>query len=156
MTISVEDFVVFCRRTIGFHVDAVSRLDDVQVNQAPAVDGANTPFQLTTHALGAARWWTEHIVCGLPSDRDRDAEFTASGSVADLVALAATTVERIEALAPDLDAATDLAHEARTSAPLEGDWTVGAALLHTYEELAQHLGHLELTVDLVLAGHTSP
>ena len=36
-----------------------------------------------------------------------------------------------------------------TTSYLDGEWTVGAALIHAYEELAQHLGHLEITADLV-------
>jgi hypothetical protein len=29
-------------------------------------------------------------------------------------------------------------------------WTQGAALLHTYEELAQHRGQMEITRDIVM------
>lgn len=149
MSITVDDFLVFCRRTIGFYVDAIGRLDDETVNHAPALAGANTPFQITTHAMAAARWWTEHIVCGHESDRDRPAEFEAAGSVDELIALAADTTAMLDHLAPELEAATTLAFEAATTSPLHGEWTVGAALIHAYEELAQHLGHLQITVDLV-------
>lgn len=150
MAISIEDFLTFCDRTIGFHLDAVGRLDDDQVNLLPDLPAPNSPYQLVTHAFSACRFWADHIVCGNPTDRDRDAEFDASGTVAELVAQGTTLSATLHALAPELDAATGLAHTARTSAPLVGDWTVGAALIHAYEELAQHLGHLEITVDLIL------
>ena len=52
---------------------------------------------------------------------------------------------------PLLDAATELTEIPQTQTPLAGEWTVGAALIHAYEELAQHLGHLEVTADLLLA-----
>ena len=42
-----------------------------------------------------------------------------------------------------------LAHPAHTQTPLGTPWTVGKALVHAYEELAQHLGHLDITVDIV-------
>jgi hypothetical protein len=151
MTITTEDFLTFCDRTIGFHIGVAQRLGDDLVNIAPTLPGANTPFQLSTHALSACLYWVDHIVCGHPTARERDAEFESTGSVADLHDQASTLRSRLRELAPEINAATQLAHAARTSTPLLGDWTVGAALVHAYEELAQHLGHLELTADLVLA-----
>jgi hypothetical protein len=129
---------------------AIGRLDDNIVNTAPDVAGANTPFGLVTHALGACGWWTGHLVCGHPSDRDRAAEFLASGSVSELLDAIATSKARLRELSQEIGAATSLAIEPRTQTPLGADWTVGAALVHAYEELAQHLGHLEITVDILL------
>ena len=133
MSITVDEFVLFCERTIGGMVATLDRLDDTTVNALPPLPEPNSAFQLVTHALGACEWWTAHVVCGHPSARERAAAATA----------------RLRHLAPELAAATDLAVEARTETPLAAEWTVGTALLHTYEELAQHLGHLEITVDLV-------
>lgn len=147
--ITIDDFVMFCERTIGFFETAVGHLDDTQVNQIPALPGANSPFQLMTHALAVSEWWTAHMVCGHDSDRDRNTEFEAAGSVTDLLAAAATTRSRLRELAPELRAATELQHRPVTQQPLDGEWTVGAALLHAYEELAQHLGQLQITLDLI-------
>lgn len=148
--IPVEDFVRFCERTIDGMVRAVGRLDDTTVNAVPPqLPGANSPYGLVTHALGALEWWTGHMVCGHPSSRDRDAEFRAAGSVTELVAAAAAAKDRLRAIAPELAAATTIAGTPRTTVPLVGEWTVGACLIHAYEELAQHLGHLEITVDLL-------
>jgi hypothetical protein len=83
-------------------------------------------------------------------ERDRPAEFTASGPVQDLV-------ERVEAAKRRLR--DDLA-VAEPSAPLRRgppaeylvtrpDLTRGAALLHVFEELAQHHGQLEITRDVI-------
>lgn len=152
MGITAADFLLFCDRTIDGMTRAVQRLDDESVNVAPPLPGANTPFQLVTHALAAAEYWVSHHVCGLPSSRVRDNEFRASGTVADLVAAAETTRRRLRELGPQIDAATEVHFEPTTSTPLGTDWTVGAALLHAYEELAQHLGHLEITVDLLESG----
>lgn len=149
MDITVADFVVFCERTIDGMRRTLDRLDDQTVNTLPPLPEPNSPFQLVTHALAACEWWTAHIICGYPSGRDRAREFDSSGSVADLHRRADDVVGTLHRLQPELEAATVLAHEARTSTPLDGEWTVGAALIHAYEELAQHLGHLEITVDLV-------
>lgn len=149
MHITVDDFIVFSERTITGMGRSLDRLDDETVNAIPPLPAPNSPYQLVTHALAACEWWTSHIICGYPTDRDRDAEFTSSGPVADLSARADQVVARLHELRPELAAATELSHEARTAIPLHDEWTVGGALIHAYEELAQHLGHLEITVDLV-------
>ncbi|MEM7141037.1 MAG: DinB family protein [Actinomycetota bacterium] len=146
---SVADVVVFCERSIDGMRAALDRLDDETVNAQPPLPAPNSPYQLMNHALSAAVWWADHIICGNPSDRDRAGEFESAGTVAQLRAQADAAVATLRALQPDLEAATALAETARTSIPLEADWTVGTALIHIYEELAQHLGHLEITVDLV-------
>lgn len=149
--IDVDDFLRFCRRTIDGTRDAVDRIGDDRINTRPDLVGVSTPFQLVTHAFSAAEWWCAHIVCGRPSDRVRDDEFDAQGTVADLHARADRLMALLDELRPEMAAATELAHTASTQTPLDGEWTVGAALIHAYEELAQHLGHLEMTADVLLA-----
>lgn len=149
MAISVDDFLLFCHRTIDGYRSALHRLDDVLVNTAPDIADANTPYRLTIHAMAACEWWTSHIVCGHPSDRDRDAEFVATGTVAQALAALDHTSATLDALRPDLEAARVVQGPASTTKPLGAEWTVGACLIHAYEELAQHLGHLEITVDLL-------
>ena len=151
MAITVDDFLLFCQRTIDGYREALGRLDDSLVNRTPDVTGANTPYRLTIHASGACEWWTSHIVCGHPSDRDRDAEFVAVGTIAEALATLDKTSARLTELRPDLEAARDVHGRPSTTKPLGAEWTVGACLIHAYEELAQHLGHLEITVDLLIA-----
>ena len=149
--ITVDDFRLFCGRTITGTLAAVDRLGDELVNARPDLPGANTPFQLVTHAFSAAEWWCSHVVLGRPSSRVRDDEFVAAGPVSDLHRAAQRLLGLLDELAPDLAAATATAHQPPTQTPLGQEWTVGAALIHAYEELAQHLGHLEVTVDVLLA-----
>jgi hypothetical protein len=148
--ISNDDFLRFCCRTIDGMARAVERLDDTTVNAVPPqLPGANSPYALVTHALGALEWWTGHMVCGHPSSRDRAAEFGATGTVEELLAATDAAKARLHAIGPELAAATTIAGRPRTTIPLDGEWTIGACLIHAYEELAQHLGHLEITVDLL-------
>ena len=153
--IGIDDFLLFTRRTVTGMLAAVDRIGDERINQRPELPGLSTPFQLVTHAFAAAEFWCAHIVCGRPTERVRDEEFLASGSVAELRAAAAALLAVLDELGPELAAATELAHEPQTQTPLEAPWTVGAAVIHAYEELAQHLGHLEMTAD-VLCAPTSP
>ena len=150
MAITVDDFLVFCDRTIDGYREALARLDDALVNRSPDIPDANTPYRLTVHATAACEWWTAHIVCGHPSQRDRDAEFAAQGTLAEATAALDALSARLAALRPDLEAAQGVRAQASTTKPLGAEWTVGACLIHAYEELAQHLGHLEITVDLLL------
>ncbi len=152
MAISMTDLLVFSDRTIDGFVRAVERLDDSMINARPAaLPQANTPFALVTHSFGAMDWWAGHIILGEPSDRDRDGEFTAAGTCAQALDACAAARARLHAWAPRIDATPTLAVPPQTQMPLAGEWTVGAALIHIYEELAQHLGHLEMTVDLLVA-----
>lgn len=150
LQITVEDFLTFSDRTIDFMAAGVQRLSDEQVCEAPPVDGMNSPYGLVTHALGAFRWWTEHMLCGYPSDRVRSDEFAATGTVDQLVAQCRDAKSRARAMGPEL-AHAQIRGTPTTQTPLASAWTVGACLLHAYEELAQHLGHLDVTIDLILA-----
>jgi len=156
VVISVDEFELFCGRTIDGMVACIDSLTAEQLNQAPPWAGASTPFQLMTHALGACTWWVDHMVCHRPSSRDRNAEFAATGTAADLHAQAADVRAMVAANRAAMTTATGLVEPARTQTELAGEWTVGAALMHAYEELAQHLGHLEMTADVLTgAGEAS-
>ncbi len=149
--ISIDDFLLFSDRTLDGFRAALARLDDTTVNVMPPLPGPNSPFQLVIHTVSAVEWWSSHIVLGEPSDRDRPAEFEAKGRVAEAVAAVDTLQQRLHELGPRLAAAVTPLNPPQTQTPLEGEWTVGACMIHAYEEMAQHLGHLEITVDLVAA-----
>ena len=151
MPITLDDFELFCRRSFTGVLDVVDRLGDDLINERPPVTDGSTPYALVTHILGACEWWVGHMVVGDPSNRKRDDEFTAAGTVAELHAAVTAWLELLATRKPAITAATELAEVPQTQTPLGGPWTVGAALIHAYEELAQHLGHLEMTADLLLA-----
>lgn len=147
--ISIDDFLLFSDRTLDGFRGALERLNDTTVNALPNLPSPNSPYQLVVHSLSAADWWTDHIILGNPSDRDRPAEFEAAGTVAQLHVTLDDAQAKLHQLGPALAAATNVAFPPATQTPLAGEWTVGACMIHVYEELAQHLGHLEITVDLV-------
>lgn len=149
--ISVDDFLLFSDRTLDGFVAAVARLDDKGVNRPP-IKGASSAAALTIHALAAATFWCDHVIVGNPTSRDRDSEFLATATVDEVSQRCAETKAMLRALGPAIDAATTLHMEPTTQAALGQPWTVGAALIHAYEELAQHLGHVEMTVDVLING----
>lgn len=151
MPITIDDFEVFCRRSFTGVLDVADRLGDELINERPPLTHGSTPYALITHILGACEWWVGHMVVGDPSTRVRDDEFNATGTVADLHVSVYEWLSSLRRRRSAIEAATGLVEVPVTQTPLEGGWTVGAALIHAYEELAQHLGHLEVTADLLLA-----
>jgi len=149
MVISAEEFVLFCERTIDRFEEVNNGLGDELINQKPPWDGASSPFQLTTHAFASCTWWVDHMVCHRPSSRSRPEEFVAVGSVAALQDGASETRSMLRRNRAAMTTATVLIEPAQTQTTLQAEWTVGAALIHAYEELAQHLGHLEMTADVL-------
>jgi hypothetical protein len=112
----------------------------------------HSAYQIVIHCCGMLEWWTRAAILGLEVKRDRDAEFVATGTVAQLTARADDVRTRFLADLADID----------PSAALKGDpapnyretpigESAGGVLMHVFEELAQHHGHLDLTRDLVLA-----
>lgn len=153
MTITVDDFEVFCRRSFAAMLQAVERLGDDLVNNTPATMTGSSPYAIVTHVIGVCEWWVGHILLGEPTERIRDDEFNARGDIAELDDSVVDWLASLHERKPRIAAATSLAGTPKTQIPLDGEWTVGAVLLHVYEELAQHLGHLEITADILTAEH---
>ncbi|MGH9093996.1 MAG: hypothetical protein ACRDXE_02440, partial [Acidimicrobiales bacterium] len=82
--ISLEDYLSFVDEALGAMVAIVEDLGDELANRRPDIDATNTPYVLLTHCLGVLEYWGGHMVAGRPVGRDREAEFAASGPVAEL------------------------------------------------------------------------
>ena len=125
----------------------LDRLDDDSVNVKPSQWGTNSVAGLVVHCCELAPSWFETAGLGRHGERDREGEFAAVASVADLRAGIAATLVRLD---PIVDAfvvgPTVLDHELRVFLPGD-DWSDAALVLHVFEELFQHLGHMEVTAD---------
>jgi hypothetical protein len=140
----------FCLTKLDEIIEVVAGLDDDSANRVPDLPGANSAYQLLTHSLGLAHEWIRQELLGEPVGRDRDAEFEARGSVPDLVARARVVRESLRVDLARIGPGTPVVGRRG-----EGRFWGGSAegvLLHVLEELCQHLGHLEITRDLVVAG----
>ncbi len=125
----------------------LARMDDETVNRRPEGWGTNSVAGLVVHCCELAPSWFEMPGLGRESTRDREAEFAAEATVDQLRARVAEAVARCHALATEFAAgptATD--HEFRAFLP-GGDRSDAALVLHVFEELFQHLGHMEVTAD---------
>jgi hypothetical protein len=153
LTIELDDFVWYVDEALESMRSILSGLGDELANRRPALPGANSAYVIVTHCLGVMEDWGGGSIAGRSFQRDRAAEFVATGRVTDL--LDRLTVGR-DQLVRDLASIDPSAPPRQEPAP--GD--VGRPLarsqagvaLHIYEELAQHLGQLQLTRDIVTDG----
>ncbi len=138
-----EDFRYFADRALDGLRAVILELGDELVNQRPTPT-ANSPFGLVTHVIGVLDYWCGTLIAGRPVNRDREAEFRATGSTADLVAALDAAQARLHADLEKLisDAPPALDPDPNFSGP-DRELTQGGILLHVYEELAQHHGQLE-------------
>lgn len=149
---NIDEYLYFVRRAFDGMLDALELLGDEHANEAPPLAGANPPWAIAYHCTEVVDYWIGHLIAGRPSRRNRAAEFTASGSVADLrgrvTALQSRLVDDLagfDQTAPLLNSPPS-AYEgpARELSPC-------GVLLHVLEELAQHHGQIELSRDALLA-----
>jgi hypothetical protein len=150
--ISADDYLYFVDEALDGMIRIVTGLGDDLANRRPDVPGANSPYVLLTHCLGVMEYWGGHLVAGRAIERDRDAEFRASGPVAPLVDRARRARHQLESDIADLEAYAPprgVPHPPDAELPLAR--TQGGALLHIHEELAQHLGQMEGCRDVLRA-----
>jgi hypothetical protein len=136
----------------------VAALTPAQVNWRP-YEGGNSIWALAEHALGNARAWIIGIAAGNAIGRDRPGEFASSGD--EISALTA----KIDEIASDVLAALRGIAPARLDVrlvPAQELWGEGPpheisvrdAIIQVIEHLSLHLGHIDVTRDLVLAQRT--
>jgi uncharacterized damage-inducible protein DinB len=103
----------------------------------------NSLAVLVTHVAGAERYWICDVAGQNPFNRDRDAEFRASG--VDEVALKQHLDDALADIEKTLEALTleDLQAE-RVSRRNQRTFTVGWSILHAMEHTALHLGHMQM------------
>src|SRR5262245_51250555 len=150
--ISADDFLWFVDEALDGMVAIVESLGDDGANRRPDLPGANSAYAILFHCLGVMEYWGGEVVAGRTIERDRDAEFRATGPVSDLVARArrarAQLVEDMAGLDPSAAPRCPLPPD-DPDAALPIARTQGGALIHIYEELAQHRGQMELTRDVI-------
>jgi hypothetical protein len=123
--------------------EAIAGAAPGSLDRRPAGDDTNSIAVLAVHSLSSTRWWLSLAITATTPERDRPSEFLATaesadelltffdGMVADCRSLLDTDVP-FDAGAPR----TDNADEVVTAA-----W----ALLHAVEHFREHVGHIQLT-----------
>jgi hypothetical protein len=148
--ITPDSYLTFCDRALDAYAVCVRELGDPLVNASvPSLEGSNSAFALVSHVVGVMGRWGRTVNRGIVVPRDRDAEFTATGTVDEALALLEAGRARLH---EDVHASDPAAPPANPPAGRDGPAyeTQGDVLLHVHEELAQHLGQLEVTRDVLL------
>ena len=150
MSIAPEEFLSYINGALDGMVQIVEALGDERVNLRPHdMPNTNSPFVILTHCVGLTRYFMGTALAGRQVRRDRDAEFRARGTVAEI----RQAVRDIQQQLPDdlkrvrgdqPCAFPDAVREQHRA------WTQGHFVLQCYKELAQHHGHMELTRDVML------
>jgi len=131
---------------------ALAGLSDELLNRPLDLPETNTLFALATHLAGAGEFWTLALAADQTRQRDKPAEFRATGTLAALTARYADWIAAVHATLDPLpdSALTRLVHPpAEYLGPLPAELSVRECLLHAVEHAAQHLGHIELTRQLL-------
>jgi hypothetical protein len=149
MTIAPEAFLPFIDEALDGMVGIAEVLGDERVNRRPDLPDTNSPYAILTHCVGMTTYWLGSVLCGGPSTRDRDSEFRARGTVAEIRQAVKALQVQIRQDITQVQGDQPLGH----SLDLRGHkqyHTQGDVLLHCYTELAQHHGQMELTRDILL------
>lgn len=123
----------------------VQSLDRDRLDRVPA-EGENTVAVLVAHTVGSELSWLS-IAAGRPHVRDRGAEFQTRGRAPDeLLQVIDGAVAELPglvgaAVAAGLDTIRTLQDGAQ--------WTIARTLAHSLAHTAEHVGHAELTRNLV-------
>lgn len=154
--VSAEEYLYYARHAVDGMREIVRGLGDDLANRRPDIDGANSPYALLTHCLGVIDYWAGHVLSGRAIERDRAAEFVATGPV---VALSARVDETFAALERDVRRVRSDVPPANRPDPAylgaELVHTPGGVLVHVLEELMRHHGQMEITRDALLAEQRS-
>lgn len=103
----------------------------------------NTFAALAIHAVSAGEFMTLHAVSGQPSQRNREAEFAATGSLPEITERYERWLDGVHALMASFTDA-DLDRESFSERYTERNWKAAEILLHALDHTALHVGHLQV------------
>lgn len=153
MNSELDTYSRYLRERVAAIVAALDGLSEEDLNRAPELPGANSPYVIASHVLGSTRGWVLGIVCGQDLRRDRPAEFVARGTFEELTEAAAKLSREIEGALASMDPAMlderytppkELWGESEPYEIMRRD-----CLAHMLEHAGMHLGHIHLTRQLL-------
>ncbi|MGM1065125.1 DinB family protein [Saccharothrix sp. Mg75] len=149
---ALDEYLYFVDRAFDGMLASLDRLGPDRGNSAPPLPGANSPYAIVHHCAEVVDYWIGHLLAGRPTDRDRDAEFRATGDPDGLRARITALRGRLrdDLSGVDLTAVPATAPRPGYQGPTR-PLTGAGVLLHVLEELAQHHGQVEISRDLLEA-----
>ena len=118
----------------------------------------NTMYALATHTVGAGEYWILEAAGSRPVDRNRTAEFGASGTLEALKARYERWLSEAAEVLATIDDATLASIYERQEIPERGmsavSRTRAECIQHALEHTGVHVGHLQLQRQLYDAEHS--
>ena len=152
MSIAPEECLTYINGALDGMVQIVEALGDERVNLRPNnMPNTNSAFAILTHCVGLTGYFIGTALGGRQVPRDRDAEFRAQGTVAEIRQAVRTLQQQLPDDIKQVRGDQPCAFPDAVRPP-HRTWPQGRFMLQCYKELAQHHGHMELTRD-VLLGH---
>lgn len=151
MSAEARQFSETLQRIVRHALAQFSDISDEDLNRALTLPESNSAFILATHLIGSAEYWVLELAGGRDVQRNRLAEFRSSGTRAALVDRYQRGIMAIAEVLDDLpderleQVANVVAAYHPTFEGKQDPLTLREALLHSVEHCALHLGHLELT-----------
>ncbi len=141
----------YARHAFSEMLRVAKRLGDAKVNERPLGPNTNSVAVLVLHCCGVAEFWLGHVGLGRPSQREREAEFSKTATLAELQTAVDAAMRQIEADLHEIEVGAISEFAAGRQFLLDDDVSDGSLVVHVLEELYQHLGHAELAADALLA-----
>ena len=155
MNAEIQGYSDFIDMLLEKAADNAAPLPPDALNWQPLDADTNSVAALCAHMCGVVRWWVQQGLTGNDVGRKRDTEFVATVDDNGNLSFWGTSrpladvISETRAISKDILASLDPAALTQQSAvdtlgPQLNRW----ALVHTIDELAQHIGHMELTIQL--------
>ena len=128
--------------------DAIKGMGDEAANWRPLPQDTNSVYAILTHIIGVDDFWVRQVITGETLQRDREAEFAASGNLAELVDRWERAWVRTESILGNLTRARLLEIRTIPRRPGFANITLQWIVLHLISHYATHLGHIQLTTQL--------
>lgn len=150
MSIAPGEFLPYINGALDGMVQIVEALGDERVNLRPnSMPNTSSPFAMLTHCVGLTNYFIGVALGGRQVPRDRDAEFRAQGTVAEIRQAVRTLQQQLPDDIKNVRGDQPCAFPQAVREP-QRTWTQGRFMLQCYKELSQHHGQMELTRDIML------
>jgi hypothetical protein len=149
MSAEGEYYAISIETLVNDILATLDGLSDEAANWRPQADPTNSMYVITAHIIGSTGRWLKKNVAGLEDNSDREAEFRSSGPIAPLADRLKTATAEARALLMAIPAEDFGAPRRILLGGREAEWPVRQCVLHVIEHLGTHLGHLQLTRQLV-------
>jgi len=147
MLAEMEYYAAVLEETKAEIKDLIKELDSETLNWMPLTTDSNSIYQLVTHICGSEAQSVHKAIGGRPFDRDRDAEFEASGTESSVLqALLDSTANVTRAVLGEIG--FESLDETRDTGTSAGAMTIRRIILRQIHHNALHLGHIQLTKQL--------